>query len=260
MSIILCTDSLLMDLLNTTSCIITHLVGVFFILWLVMEQFFNKDILDLVIFSENLNSISEKPMFIEVFLYAFTFGIATSIFYSILSSKQVKFIEIFLLVISSLITYKRYKEKSINDMLVGLLSIPTIFIILIVFKKFGMDIKIESNLAYNLLFIVVLILMLYFFRSELLLREKIKLYVYTLGFTSIFLLFNNFLFENHIDFFILNKNGIYYGIFILVFGFYLINTKDRSFINNIFFPTLAGGIASIFIPYILNFLIQKVLA
>ncbi len=285
----LCTDvSLisLINLLNYTSYALICAVGSLVVVWFLLEVFFKMDLLDLLF--KNTSIVSEPYKFFEIFLYAFGFGLLATVFndllrnydgYTIYLIDFMEFIKYYILlfgtiVFVSAIVWIKYKDKSMPDLLFSLLAIPIILVLLSV-----LYITPSLDILSLLLFIFMISLFVCYFsfiksKNKDFSKESLKLkisefkifclkrkisnilhiVIFSVGFTTLFFLLDNFFSQNHIKFFISRENGLYYIFTFVALAFFLVSQKNRAMIINAIMPILLGGTLSVLYVNLLKIL------
>jgi len=275
----------LINLLNYTSHALIDSIGFLVILWFVFVIVFNIDLLD-ALFNNKCNYIrSTEYKFIEVFLYAFVFGLVATVFNDMLreydgynisktGNNLIYYYLTLLLAVSTGVyqVWKKYKEQSLVDLLSALLVIPIILIVLA-----ELNIKSSNNIIFLILFTLILICMLCYFSlvksvdknfSKEKLKTKIsklldfckklkiidRLYIYmsSLGFAALFFLFDNFISQEYLKFYMSKENGLYYIFVVIALLFFAINRKNRAMLITAVIPIIIGGTVSIFFVSLLK--------
>lgn len=267
----------LINLLNYTSHAVINLIGIFVVFWLFLELFFKVDLLD-SLFNNKFNCIKYKKYnFLEIFLYAFVFGLVATVFNDLLRNYDgyiiqssinfvIYFIVLFLVMgIGVYIVYKKYNERSISDLLYALLAISIILIFLVL-----LDVRSSQNIIFLILFTLVISLMFCYsslvkseekdFSKENIRFKVLKLlhfcrtkntidtlyvFIFVIGFTALFFLFDNFLSAEHIIFYLSKENGIYYIFTIITVLFFIFSQKSRVLFFNLIIPIFMGGTLSV---------------
>ncbi len=223
----LCTDSLLIDLLNYISIVVTYSTGILTMLWVLIASFYSTDILDGYVWKDNSESDPIKYRFVETMLIVIPLGLFANIYYELLTDfndfKDFKdqsinillyyIIEVGLIIWLSRLIWKRYEEKIIiTEMLSALFSI--LILIIIVFILFYiMKIREDSNfiaLVIYILYIFIFAVIICYYHFVISGNEKFA----TLSLTDKYIKFKMFCKESKFD-----KNSRMIQVFVYALGF-----------------------------------------